>query len=269
MKTLNDLRQCDVFDNSTLRNLQKLCPVNLNVVISENSFCVVVTQDCDIVHDETEEEPFVEFIIGNTTEDKSYKNGKNPRKLHLVNNEQTIEFIVHNRFFVKKELLLGFKFSDGLFDLNSDNKKILKKWLGNRYTRAAFPDEFNNRLRKSKISKLVDKGFSSKVSHIFFEVEDVELSPDESYELNVLIVLDFDSMYRENPDLDEDKTKDEYEKKFTEAFKTDGIELFLQCLSEDDVTLTDLKKYKRWNMDSISYSKQNQSSPVEEIDKIV
>jgi len=268
MKTLNDLRQCDVFDNSTLRSLQKLCPVNLNVVISENSFCVVVTQDCDIVHEKTEE-PFVEFIIGNTTEDKSCKNGKNPRKLHLVNNEQIVEFIIHNRFFVKKESLLEFKFSNDLFELNSDNKKILKKWLGNRYTRAAFPDEFNNRLRRSKISKLVDKVFSSKVSHIFFEVEDVELSPDESYELNVLIVLDFDSIYKENPDLDEEKTKDEYEKKFTEAFETDGIDLFLQVVSEDDVTLKDLKKYKRWNMDSVSYSKQNQSFPVDEIDKIV
>ena len=50
MKTLNDLRQCDVFDNTVLKGLQKLKPVNLNVALSEKSFCVVITQDCDIVH---------------------------------------------------------------------------------------------------------------------------------------------------------------------------------------------------------------------------
>lgn len=50
MKTLNELRQGEVLNNSTLKRLQDLCPVNLNVVMSDESFCVVVTQDCDIVH---------------------------------------------------------------------------------------------------------------------------------------------------------------------------------------------------------------------------
>lgn len=151
MNTLKDLRQCDIFDSSVLKSLQGFCPIKLNVELSEKSFCVVVTQDCDIVHEKKEEEPFVEFIIGNPTDDKSCKNGKNPRKLHLENKEQILEFIIHNRFFVKKDSLVGFEFSDVLFELTSDNKKILKKWLGNRYTRAAFPDEFNIRLAKAKV----------------------------------------------------------------------------------------------------------------------
>ena len=171
MKTLNDLRQCDVFDDSILKGLQDLCPVNLNVVLSEKSFCVVITQDCDIVHEKTEEEPFIEFIVGNFSEDKSCKNGKNPRKLHLENNRHILEFIIHNRFFVRKDSLARFKFPDVLFELTSDNKKVLQKWLGNRYVRAAFPDEFNKRLKNAKVEKITEKGISSKVSHIFFEVE--------------------------------------------------------------------------------------------------
>lgn len=71
MKTLKDLRQCDIFDSSVLKSLQNFCPINLNIELSEKSFCVVVTQDCDIVHEKKEEEPFVEFIIGNPTDDKS------------------------------------------------------------------------------------------------------------------------------------------------------------------------------------------------------
>lgn len=269
MKTLNDLRQCDVFDYSVLKDLQSLSPVNLNDTLSEKSFCVVVTQDCDIVHTPKEDEPFVEFIIGTFSENKSCKNGRSPRRLHLENNNQIIEFIIHNRFFVRKDSLASFEFSDTLFDLSNDNKKILKKWLGNRYTRAAFPDEFNNRLSNSNASKIVEKSLSSKVSHIFFDVEDVELSSEESYELNVLVVLDFDSMYKENPDLNEQTVKAKYEKDFTEAFKTDGIEVFLRVVSEDEITLKDLQNYKRWDKDNISFSKKNQSLPIEEIDKLL
>lgn len=260
MKTLNDLRQCDVFDNTVLKRLQKLKPVNLNVALSEKSFCVVITQDCDIVHEETDEEPFIEFIIGNFSEDKSCKNGRNPRKLHLENNGQILEFIIHNRFFVKKDSLIGFKFSDVLFELSPDNTKILKKWLGNRYTRAAFPDEFNTRLAKAKVSKLTEKGISSRVSHIFFEVEDRELPSEEIYQLNVMVVVD--NSY--------DVNKNDIEDAYFEVFEhIEGIETNLRVVTEDEVTLKDLQNYKRWDKDSISFSQKNQSLPIEEIDKLV
>lgn len=260
MKTLNDLRQCDVFDNSILKGLQKISAVNLNAVLSEQSFCVVITQDCDIVHEKTDEEPFIEFIIGNFSDDKSCKNGKNPRKLHLENNGQILEFIIHNRFFVKKDSLTSFNFSDTLFELSNDNKKILKKWLGNRYTRAAFPDEFNNRLKKAKVAKITEKGISSKVSHIFFEVEDRELSSEEIYQLNVMVVVD------NSDDVDKNDIEDAY---FEAFYNIEGIETNLRVVTEDEVTLKDLHNYKRWDKDSISFSKQNQSLPIESIDKLV
>ena len=260
MKTLNDLRQCDVFDNTVLKGLQKLKPVNLNVALSEKSFCVVITQDCDIVHSPPEEEPFIEFIIGNLSEDRSCKNGKNPRKLHLENNGQILEFIIHNRFFVKKESLVGFEFSDLLFELTPDNTKILKKWLGSRYTRAAFPDEFNKRLKNAKVEKITEKGISSKVSHIFFEVEDRELPSEEIYQLNVMVVVD-------NSD---EVNKNDIEDAYFEVFEhIEGIETNLRVVSENEVTLKDLQNYKRWDKDSISFSKKNQSLPIEEIDKLI
>lgn len=260
MKTLNDLRQCDVFDNTVLKGLQKLKPVNLNVALSEKSFCVVITQDCDIVHTPPEEEPFIEFIIGNLSEDRSCKNGKNPRKLHLENNGQILEFIIHNRFFIKKESLASFEFSDTLFEITADNTKVLRKWLGNRYTRAAFPDEFNARLAKAKVSKLTEKGISSRVSHIFFEVEDRELPSEKIYQLNVMVVVN------NSTDTEKDKIEDAYFEVFDSI---EGIESNLRVVTEDEVTLKDLQNYKRWDKDSISFSKKNQSLPIEEIDKLV
>lgn len=261
MKTLNDIRQCDIFNNAVLKSLMNYDPVKLDVSYSDNSFCVVITQDCDIVHTKTEDEPFVEFIIGNPTNDKSCKNGKNPRKLHLENNEKTFEFTVHNRFFVKKEKLSDYKFTDsnGLGILTAENKKILKKWLGNRYIRAAFPDEFNKRLSEANITKkLLDKAISSKVSHIFFEVEDRELLEKETYTLNVIVVVDAS-----------DSEKIHIEDVYNDYFKDiKGIESFVSVVTEDEVTLKDLRNYKRWDKDSISFSKTNQSSPVEVIDQV-
>ena len=259
MKTINDIRQCDIFDHSVLNFLQNLNPVNLDVSYRENLFCTVITQDCDIVHQKQEEEPFVEFIIGDLTQDKSCKNGKNPRKLHIENGEELFEFNIHNRFFVKKKLLTGFDFPDVLYRLTDDNKKILKKWLGNRYIRAAFPDNFNKRLFNTKINKFIEKSISAKVSHIFFEVEDRELQDNEIYKLNVMVVAD-----TENNE-EKEKIEDAYLNFFDGI---EGIDNTLKVVTEDEVTLKDLRNYKRWDKDSISFSKQNQSFPVEAIDQV-
>ena len=183
------------------------------------------------------------------------------RKLHLENDNKIFEFIVHNRFFVKKEKLINYEFTDSneLGVLTTENKKILKKWLGNRYIRAAFPDEFNKRLSKKNITKkLLDKAISSKVSHIFFEVEDRELSENETYTLNVMVVVDAS-------DSEKIQIEEAYDGYF---YDIKGIESFVRVVTEDEVTLKDLRNYKRWDKDSISFSKTNQSSPVEVIDQV-
>ena len=102
MKTINDLRQFDIFDNSVLQSLIKLNTVSLDLNMSKESFCIVITQDCDIVHTPIEEDPYIEFLIGNLSEDKSCKNCRNPRKLHLEDNGQIFEFVAGNKFFIKK-----------------------------------------------------------------------------------------------------------------------------------------------------------------------
>ena len=103
-----------------------------------------------------------------------------------------------------------------------------------------------------------DKAVSTKVSHIFFEVEDKELSKCEDYHLNVMVVTDTTGD-------EKDKIEDAYFEVFDEI---EGVKTNLRVVTEDEVTLNDLHNYKRWNWDSISYSK-NQSLPVDEIDKII
>ena len=257
MAKLENLRQCQIFDNNIAHELLNKAFVKLLPSITEESFCIVITQDCDIAHTNTDDEPFIEFLLGNATTDRSCKNGKSPRKLHLINNDKCLEFCIYNRFFVKKTDIEDFDFLESNVQLSQDNKNILKKWLGSRYTRASFPDAFNNRM--SKAFNIADKSISSKVSHIFFHVSDKELPSTESYKLNALIVVDTD---------DED-LKNEIEKKYSDAFDVEGIDLYLSVVTESEVTLNDIKQYKRWSHDSVSYSKQNQSLPLSEIDNII
>ena len=64
--------------------------------------------------------------------------------------------------------------------------------------------------------------------------------------------------------------KDKIEDAYFEVFDSiEGIESNLRIATEDEVTLKDLHNYKRWDKDSISFSKQNQSLPVQEIDKLI
>ena len=71
-------------------------------------------------------------------------------------------------------------------------------------------------------------------------------------------------------DNSDDTEKNKIEDVYFDVFdKIEGIDSKLRVVTEDEVTLKDLHNYKRWDKDSISFSKQNQSLPVEEIDKLV
>ena len=71
-------------------------------------------------------------------------------------------------------------------------------------------------------------------------------------------------------DNSDDVNKNDIEDSYFEVFEhIEGIETNLRVVTEDEVTLKDLQNYKRWDKDSISFSKKNQSLPIEEIDKLV
>lgn len=223
----------------------------------ENEYCMVLSQDCDIVHPKVEEEPFIEFLICHKIEkqDGNLLNGKNPRHLHIIESDYIYEFYIIDRVMILKSELDDFDFGE-LTSFNDDNIRIIKKWVARRYTRSAFPDNFNKRLFSSKkYNKIASKQISEQISHVFFEVEDTELPDDQKYHLNVLIVSDAKG-----------QDKDDIEDAYYEVFSVSGIELNIRIVTEDQVPLSMLRKYKRWEKDS--YSLSGQAAPLDEIDTI-
>jgi hypothetical protein len=253
-----DLRQGDVVSEKTLQELLKSPSIKLFTDTPDGNFSVVLTQDCDIAQPPLSE-PYVEFIVGKqiTNKDGNYFNNRNPRVLQIENGGCFFEFSVHNRFFIKKENLKKIDIEKHDISLSSDNKRLLKLWMGRRYTRAAFPDNFNARARKS--FTIADKEISKNVNYIYFEVEDREIeSLDEPYKLNIIIVVDSGI-----PKEEMQKIQDAYEK----AFDVDGIEALPRVLTKDEVTLADLEKFQRWDKDCVSISKK-QPGPMNDIDSL-
>lgn len=125
---------------------------------------ILLTQDCDLVQN-LEKEPFVEFIAGYevSSHNPSLFHGKNPRRLQVQaiandRKQEMLDISIHDRFRIPKQELLRLS-PDGDRQLSVRDRKLLTGWIAKRYTRHAFPDEFNRRLRKS--SKRMEKLFKT------------------------------------------------------------------------------------------------------------
>ena len=217
---------------------------------------VAVTQDCDLVQ-EPDIEPFVEFIACREYEavEPLYRYGRNPRLLHL----QTIgedgpgpwlHVSIHNRFRVGKETLIGMTVDEEL-RLEPDDARLLNRWIAKRYTRPAFPDAFNARLDAvgGRLERLYKSLEGEIVTGVFLEVADDENVDDVPYEIAVRITARIEAW--------ENEVTRAALSRFEERLSTilddcPGVIVAdddIQILPEDDLTLADLRRFRRLDRD--------------------
>ena len=217
---------------------------------------VATTQDCDLVQ-EPEIEPFVEFIVGRETEavEPLYRYGRNPRLLHLQTAGEDesgpwLHVSIHDRFRVGKETLIGIEV-DQEIRLEPDDARLLSRWIAKRYTRPAFPDAFNARLDAAdrRLEKLYKSREGEIVTGVFLDVADDEIVDDVPYEIAVRITARAGAW--------------EYEptraalSRFEERLSTilddcPGVIVAdddIQTMPEDDLTLADLRRFRRLDRD--------------------
>ena len=222
---------------------------------------VVVTQDCDLVQG-PDIEPFVEFISGCEIAKGGslFQNGRNPRRLHIQSIgpqeiKQWLEISIHDRFRVQKEGLANLAV-DETTRLTIDDAELLRRWIARRYTRPAFPDEFNLRLKRvdEKLENLFKSEAGKLLTGIFLDVIDDEIPQGEQYNIEVRIttkaeIWEDDQQY---------KILDEFEEQFLSIFDNcKGISVSdIQTLPEEDITLADLRQFKQLEKDYRSFPKQ-------------
>jgi hypothetical protein len=156
---------------------------------------VLITQDCNIVADD-DKEPQVEIAFGYCAQAgenvNAFAQGKNPRRfLTVIVSDVHLVWDVRHRQSIPKSVLhteLGTAKPLGRL-LDADLREF-RAWLGRRYSRPAFPDTFNERLRPamSAIDKAVkSEGFRSVRAVFYWIIErDEELPEAEPYHLQII-----------------------------------------------------------------------------------
>jgi hypothetical protein len=232
-----------------------------------DSTCVVViSHDCDLANDALQMEPDVEVIVGRHLPkgDGNYFWAKAPRTLHvdvLQNDIATVvELVATAKRLIPKQALAAF-FPDVSHSFPSKSLPALRSWLGVRYNRAAFPDQFVDRLFQSKVDKRLAKiiePVGNLLSAVYFDVDggkEIDHSDGSPYELKIVLAYP--------PGDDPEQAADEvgkleieiaelFEKKhFDQATgEWNGIALkACMSISEDDLRVSRARLLTQWRLE--------------------
>lgn len=221
---------------------------------SECDLAVVVSQDCDVVQS-VDVEPDVELILGRRRDAPrpDCRFGRNPRELDLeiVGRTGAVTFRIRERVMASKEHLAAHR--PAPVALVPRDMALLAKWIARRYTRPAWPDAFNERLRAvdDRLERLFKSGAGVPITSILLrlEPEDDELAEGEPYRLAAWLTVSADSLMNDAAS----KCAYEFERRFKEILGScDGIVLEeegTEVRSEDDVTMADLRELRRFDRD--------------------
>ena len=223
-------------------------------------FLIVISQDCDIFHHNLLDEPYIDFIKGYfQEEDGNLLYGKNPRRLQIKYDKKTIGFFIHDVFCVNKDEFEKINPKHASMNLRKEDIKQIVNWVSKRYVRAAFPDEFNNRLSKAKqVDKAGRNPLMGEVSLIYIDLPDEELKPEQDYEVTMVIGI----RHRSDQEIN---TK--VEDLFYDAFNVPGIKAEIEVYDEYDITYETISTYKRFDLDYRSVSgNPDVAAPVSGID---
>ncbi|WP_285354308.1 hypothetical protein [Pseudomonas sp. lyk4-R2A-10] len=265
-------RQGYIVDSETL--------AQLGIIIDgddkDKAIAVVATHDCDLAQ-LAAAEPEVELILGKILTGKldgNYTHCKTARRLHLeltgTDNHLLCEFTASKRIQVPKEhedpsKALASHTPARLHLMNGQERSIFQRWLAARYRRSSFPDEFDRRLRTTKIAERLAQLFKDSGNHIpavFFDVDQgIEITRDGShdpYELSILVLYKTD----DDPEAAETAaltTAKNIEDLFLRRCRTgDGqtwewIELIeINVISDEALTYGQSLNLTRWQADYVS-----------------
>jgi hypothetical protein len=233
----------------------------------EKILVIVASHDCDLTQS-PDIEPNVEVIVGKvvTATDGNLSHAKNVRRLQVSFDgepQKTGEFEAIRKTSINKTEFIGLEPRKDL-TLSPENVTIFQQWLARRYRRSAFPDEFEEKLKSTKLAEKITKAVKphgEDISALLFDVDagkEVERpGPDDTYQLDIVI------LYPAEPDPEKSlKAAAEVQRKIKLAFESElheplgkwqHIELrYCEVYSEEALTYKQLQHLKRWRLDHMS-----------------
>lgn len=225
---------------------------------SDETVLIVVSHDCDVTNVSFTAEPFVELIAAHAIYSSDRKGhmqwGKNPRRYQFTSgiggHESHYELSVHDKLTIPRTRLVDYQ-PDADRVLGTEDVRSICAWIAKRYTRAAFPDAFNERTRKA-INDL-RKSFKANghlLTGIYILVQDDELDADDPYEVTVWATMRENRFANHDERAEAQKLVNEIESALASCKGIDIIATELRA--ESEVSLSDLRLLKRWDFDDLS-----------------
>lgn len=235
---------------------------------SSNTVVVVVSHDCDITADAARE-PMIEVIIGRRISKLGADaNAKTVRRLHLPflqgNAEVPVEFEITTKTALEKAAVLAAAPRADM-TLSAKARVTLQHWLAARYYRAAFPEEFEARLKAkpAKLNEKIVKAMQEAGKHVlavYFDLDSGEENErsgsDDVYELMITLLYDSENN-EEAAHAAAQKAADDIETAFEVALYSNGkwrdINL-LSCDTASDgaMSVAASRMLKQWRLDHMS-----------------
>ena len=221
---------------------------------------ILATHDCDVLH-QGGHEPNIDTFIATPVQRTSPLDTKarNARRLHIpiaINGApRDHEIRFWSRTVLPRECLKAHApANDAVLGINLP---IFREWLGKRYDRAAWPDSFNDRLKRHGTDRAI-REILTPSEHCFrdiylaIEPETEELAEDAvPYVVRVAMVMTEANAGR--ADIVEEAQR--CEAALTGVLRAcTGIEVeAVETITDTDFTLADLDTYRLWDFTDLSF----------------
>lgn len=234
---------------------------------------IVITHDCDLPH-ESElciEVIIAELVIKDPKPDPQLSYSKNPRRLHLVYEGTDAAPLIFelrhgDRRSVPKGDFAEHAVKDNSLALRFEAKRALKQWLAARYGRPAFPNAFEERLRKRSgkrnVEQLIAKILEPDAKYLvglFFDLGEqrgAEAVEGEPYTLSMSVVYDA-TEGGSNARLSAERVAEQLRELFETTYGKPDVatEIALdacEAVADTHLTLADLRRVDQWRLEYIS-----------------
>jgi hypothetical protein len=249
---------------------------------------IVITHDCDLPHvsEHSVEVIVAELVVEAPKPDPQLSYAKNPRRLHLAYEVDDAPLLVlelrhGNRRSVPKGDFAARAIKDESLALPADAKRSLKQWLAARYGRPAFPNAFEERLRKHSgkrtVEQLIAKILEREAKYLvglFFDLGEqrgAEAVEGEPYALSISVVYDATEggpIARKSAERVAGQLRELFENVYGKPGTATEIALdACEAVADTLMTLADLRRVDQWRLEYISLrdDKQGDFLPVGEI----
>ncbi|EMK6669094.1 hypothetical protein V9J75_002576 [Vibrio fluvialis] len=280
---------CILVDDSIIEWLTPMLPKSVQELCVNGNLLIISLYDCAVINPCFASEPWVNVLIAKKIEglDKQFKNGRNERKLHfsVTKNGHDEAFEVNASSiiqFERSKLLELDRHQDYLIGDNSSFS--LKQWLAERFRRDVWPDAFNRSIKNAerRLKKFYERR-NGHLSGVYLKLDSWEEKPTgEKYEVCGIIVIE-DKMLRplrravkQSQQGLADASNDDIDNVIRNEFKvalgdtvnwtedrTLSIGIALDLKTEDQVTLSHQRQFRRLNPYTLSDENPDAPMPAE------